>query len=113
MADLSPGVQTVTGPDQKSGILHLLMSSESQAFDQCLQASRREDVVVLMDRGVMKLMSLEEGTVSDFPCTVLVLRSDCEARIGPLQKPLEPVRSIDEGELVALMVSLPHCLSWR
>lgn len=89
------------------------MSSELSAGQHCRHACQAEDVVVLLDTAVMSLVNPQNGWPGDFPCRVVALQSDFQARLGQVHAVRGSVSLIDETELVGLMVSLAHCLSWR
>ncbi len=99
--------------NQSPAVLHLLMSVDSRPGMDCLQSCRSGDTVVLLDQAIMRLVSDRESLLREFPCPVVVLQGDFEARIGTSVGLPGMVRFVDEKELVDLIVTHPHCLGWR
>lgn len=103
----------MTMAEPGAGVLHLLLSADERPARECREACQPQDAVVLMDAAVMMLVSPQQVSPGSFPCPVMVLESDLRARAGTVASVPDSVTLVNENELVAQMVSLPHCLSWR
>lgn len=96
-----------------AGILHLLLGSEKVLWRDCLRHCQATDTVVLLDGAVMGLTRLEEGMIDDFPCPVHVSGPDIDARLGANFCESRQLSRISDAELVTLIESHQHCMSWR
>ncbi len=94
-----------------SGVLHLLLSANAAALDDCLACCFEEDCVALLGEAVM-LMSGDESPLR-FPCRIAVSAADAAARGVGRELAAAGVELVDDAALMGLIESHRHCLSWR
>ena len=92
--------------------LHLLLSVSENAWRDCLLASKASDTVVLLDEGVLGLVRNDRHCRPE-SCRMLVSAADLQARMGTLPADAEEVALVSDADLVSLLESHAHCVSWR
>lgn len=108
---MRPDAGVVSKDETAPGVLHLLISVDTDARADCTNCCAAEDTVALLADGVISLLS-EAGTGDfAFPGRVVVSKPDLEAR-GLPDGLAEGLELIDDDALVALIASHRHCLSW-
>ena len=96
-----------------NSVLHLLLSAEQSAWQDCLRACQSTDTVVLLDAGVMGLVGSSPNSIKDFPCAVIASKPDVSARVGTVGGVNTQVTLVSDDELIGLLADHPRCLSWR
>ena len=91
--------------------LHLLMSGDRQVLADCLRFRLSGDPLVLLADGVQLLLD-EQALGEALRGPVFCLEPDCVARAVPDEVIPAAVARIDDAELVRLVASCPHCVSW-
>jgi sulfur relay protein TusB/DsrH len=101
-----------TEPQSRS-CLHLVVSAQAAALEACLQQFDSGDTLVLIDAGVMHVMSLEEAGVIPPVTPLMVSGEDLDARgLMPVARRLE-LEVIDDKGCAGLLRRHAHCLTWK
>lgn len=115
MAPLRKVAFAMSGIREKHGVCHLLLSAAVESRRACQSSCREDDVVVLLDAGVMAMV--DESTDSGFPCLVWVMEADLVARGVPMPtgagKASGAVGLTNESRVLEIIESCAQTLSWR
>lgn len=94
-------------------MLHLLLSADSAAWQDCSACCSAEDTVVLLGEAVMRLGCGGAESGPGFPCRMAVSAPDARARGLSDEMAGEGVELIGDAGLLSLIEAHRHCLSWR
>ena len=102
--------------DISTGIAHLLLGADRDAWEACRASCQAEDVVVVLDAGVMALA--DPAVVESFPCPVWVSEPDLLARGLPVpsmgaSQDAGIAGLVDDSRVIKLLASHRQSLSWR
>ena len=103
----------MSGESQSSGVLHLLMSTDTQAWQACLACCAGGDTVVLLDAAVMGLTGKFTESSNVFPCAVAISEPDALARGLHKHAGSDAIAMVSDSDVVELLETHKQCLSWR
>lgn len=99
-----------------TGITHLLLGADRDTWQACRTSCQAQDVVVVLDAGVMALA--DRSAVEGFPCPVWVSEPDLLARGLPVpsiggSQDAGIAGLADDARVIELLASHRQSLSWR
>ena len=102
--------------DVRTGITHLLLGADRETWQACRASCQAQDVVVVLDAGVMALA--DPAGVEGFPCPVWVSEPDLLARALPVpsmggSQDAGIAGLADDARVIELLASHRQSLSWR
>ena len=99
-------------PKSPPGCLHLLLSADHDAIEDCLRAADQDDTVLILADGVMALL---HTPLTRFPdgCGVLFSAPDLEARGLAAVAAERDIGVVEDVGITTLLADHRHCLSWK
>lgn len=102
----------MTARADRDSCLHLVVSADERALDDCLRHLAARDTVVLLDRGVLHLLRSSSTACFDTPARVLFAEADLAAH-GLADTALRGgVDTVDDAGVCALLAVCRHSLTW-
>jgi len=99
-------------PGPANGCLHLVVSADARALDDCLAHLAAEDSVLFLDLGVLQLLRNGPGSLAGGAAAVYFAAVDLRAQNLVELARREQVDILEDAGFCALLQRHRHCLTW-
>lgn len=97
---------------QATGVLHLLLTADADAWRDCARLATGRDAVIVLGEAVSALSNPSCPEQADWSCEVAVASADAEALGYTSALTASGYSAVSDRQIVAMSEQFGHSLSW-